>query len=145
MDEIMILQIAWGSKEYREELELRNKLLRVPLGMSLFTEDLSGEEKDIHIGAFIQHQLVGVMVLTRLDGACVKMRQVAVREKYQGQGIGGRLVAYAEELAKSKGYREIQLHARKTAAGFYTRWGYTITGEEFTEVGIPHLAMKKDL
>jgi hypothetical protein len=39
----------------------------------------------------------------------------------------------------------VSLHARKIVAGFYSRLGYTTIGGEFTEVGIPHLKMEKQL
>jgi predicted GNAT family N-acyltransferase len=37
------------------------------------------------------------------------------------------------------------LHARATAVPFYLRLGYTVVGEPFEEVGIPHRGMEKAL
>jgi predicted GNAT family N-acyltransferase len=37
------------------------------------------------------------------------------------------------------------MHARKTAVVFYEKLGYTSTGNEFTEVSIPHFVMEKRL
>jgi predicted GNAT family N-acyltransferase len=37
------------------------------------------------------------------------------------------------------------MHARKSAAGFYERLGYNISGEEFKELTIPHYIMEKML
>jgi predicted GNAT family N-acyltransferase len=145
MEDIIVRRIAYDSAEYRSELELRNRILRIPLHMDLFTEDLSIDEPDIHIGAFLYDVLVGVLVLKTVNEASVKMRQVAVDDALQGRGIGKLLVRYAEELAKAEGYGEIRLHARKTAMDFYRKLGYTVTGGEFTEVGIPHVEMMKIL
>jgi predicted GNAT family N-acyltransferase len=52
---------------------------------------------------------------------------------------------FAENLAKDSGGREIMMHARKTAIGFYEKLGYTAEGDEFSEVGIPHVEMRKSL
>jgi predicted GNAT family N-acyltransferase len=37
------------------------------------------------------------------------------------------------------------MHARKDAIGFYEKQGYKISGDEFTEVTIPHFVMEKKL
>jgi GNAT superfamily N-acetyltransferase len=70
---------------------------------------------------------------------------MAVYEEWQGQGIGKILVDAAEAYAKEKGYVSIILHARKVAEGFYKKLGYYTTSSEFTEVGIPHVVMEKDI
>jgi predicted GNAT family N-acyltransferase len=73
------------------------------------------------------------------------MRQVAVNDKSQRSGIGSRLVAYSEEYAREHGYETMELNARQTAVPFYLRLGYEITGDPFTEVGLPHRKMQKRL
>jgi predicted GNAT family N-acyltransferase len=37
------------------------------------------------------------------------------------------------------------MHARKTAAGFYRKFGYEISGQEFLELSLPHVIMEKQL
>jgi predicted GNAT family N-acyltransferase len=37
------------------------------------------------------------------------------------------------------------MHARKSAVGFYEKFGYRISGNEFIEVSIPHIVMEKKL
>jgi GNAT superfamily N-acetyltransferase len=73
------------------------------------------------------------------------MRQLAVREDFLKKGFGRELVSYAESFARERGYGEIALHARETALGFYEKLGYEAEGDSFTEVGLPHLAMRKKL
>lgn len=145
MDGIIVKPIEYGSAEYENELELRNRILRIPIGLNLFAEDLRIDEPDVHIGAFLHGILAGVLVLKRTSSISIKMRQVAVDDKLQARGIGTLLVQYAEDLAKTEGYKEMQLHARKTAAGFYSKLGYRAASGEFMEVGIPHVEMRKEL
>lgn len=140
-----IRQIEYGSSDYEKELELRDEILRKPIGMSIYNDNLKGEAGDYHIGAFYQSDLVGVLVLTRLNETEIKMRQVAVKEAYRGQKAGSRLVAYSETFAGSLGYRKIVLNSRKTAVPFYERQGYEKAGNEFIEVTLPHYKMYKVL
>ena len=52
---------------------------------------------------------------------------LAVRPDQQGKGVGGRLLHHAEELARSLGFREIQLYTNAAFASnlaFYARRGY---------------------
>jgi predicted GNAT family N-acyltransferase len=73
----------------------------------------------------------------------VKLRQMAVNEAWQRKGIGQLLVKEAEKYSWQQGYHKIVLHARRHASGFYLKTGYTITGDVFTEVNIPHIMMEK--
>ena len=142
---IEIRQIHFGTDEYQEELQLRNRVLRKPLGLSLFNENLTKEINDFHIGAFDGNVLIGVLILTVLGGGEVKMRQVGVEEIWRGKNVGAKLVVYAEDFARKKGYGNVILNARKSVVGFYERLGYEKIGGEFTEVTIPHQTMQKKL
>jgi len=145
MENIIIRKIEYGSAEYKDELELRNRVLRVPLGLDIYDDDLSGEDADIHIGAFQDGGLIGVLILVPLTKETARMRQVAVKEGFRGDGVGKRLVEYAQAVAKGEGFREIVIHARQTAIEFYEKLGYETTSAVFFEIGIPHVEMKKQL
>lgn len=143
--EIEFREIEYGSKEYKDELELRNKVLRLPLGLDIYDENLKAEKDDSHMGAFIKGRLIGVVILTRIDKDTARMRQVAVEEGLRSHGIGKLLAEHAESKSRLKGYKEIVLHARVTVTDFYKKLGYEVTSEVFTEVMIPHVEMKKIL
>ena len=113
MGEILVKQILIGTNEYEAELKLRDDIMRRPLGLCLFDENLSAETEDIHIGAFDAGKLVGVLVLTVYGKSSLRMRQVAVAADRQKQGIGTLLAAYAESIAAKQGCTAIKLHARK--------------------------------
>ena len=145
MEDINIKQIKHNSTEYELELELRNELLREPLGLNIYDEDLEQEKNDIHLGAFRKKELVGTLILKILNEQKLKMRQVAVKKSLQGNNIGTKLVKYAENYAVKNGYQIIKLNARKTAVPFYEKLGYEKIGDEFMEVSIPHFKMQKSL
>ena len=131
---------------YALSVALRDQILRVPLGLT-FTEDQLSEEFDhYHLGAFDQAgNLCACLVLIPLKDSSIKMRQVAVIEALQSQGLGTQLVKFAEEFARDSGYREVVLNARIEAVSFYKKMNYYIVGDEFVEVGIPHYRMEKNL
>jgi predicted GNAT family N-acyltransferase len=145
MKDTIIREIEYGSKEYKDELDLRNKVLRVPLGLDIYDEDLKGEKDDTHIGAFHKSKLAGVLVLTNIGNGVVRMRQLAVADEMRRRGIGKKLVQHAEEFLRAKGYNEIMVHSRMTATEFYNSLGFSVTSEVFTEVMIPHVEMRKKI
>ncbi len=142
---IEILEIQHGSPEYGLEVTLRNKILRQPLGLHFSSDELAKECFDIHLGAFLGPAMVGCLLLRRVNAHTAKMRQVAIDVSAQGRGIGRRLVATAEERARAMGYTVIELNARATAIAFYSKLGYEVCGEPFTELTLAHQKMRKIL
>ena len=133
-----------GTKEYDETVALRDEVLRKPLGLSYDPAELVGEKDSFHLALREGAELVACLVLKPLDEQrCIKMRQLAVRENVQGKGFGRELVNYAHSFARERRYAEIVLHARETARGFYEKLGYEAEADSFTEVGLPHLIMRK--
>jgi ribosomal protein S18 acetylase RimI-like enzyme len=137
--------IDHGSKEYKQMVELRNQVLRKPLGLDFNEEELEREKNDILIGAFEEEEMLGCCLLTKTDADTVRLRQMAVKAGLQGKGIGRVLMQFAENIARDRGLKKIVMHARKSAIGFYEKQGYKVRGDEFKEVTIPHYAMEKDL
>lgn len=140
-----IKQIDHGTKEYQQMVELRNDILRKPLGLSFDSKELHREKDDILIAALEEDKMLGCCLLTKVDNNCVRLRQMAVQNNLQGKGIGGTMMNYAENVARDAGYKKIIMHARKTAIGFYEKLGYKVTGHEFEEITIPHFVMEKKL
>ncbi|MBX3256632.1 MAG: GNAT family N-acetyltransferase [Chitinophagaceae bacterium] len=137
--------IDHGSPEYQQMIRLRDEILRKPLGLYFDPEDLNKEKDDVLMGAFEEDKLIGCCVLTRFNSTTCRLRQMAVSSNLQQKGIGATLMNFAENVAREKGYEKLMMHARKSAVGFYQRFGYTISGNEFQEVTIPHYAMEKRL
>jgi len=137
--------IDHGTKEYQQMVQLRNEILRKPLGLGLGREELEQEKEDILMGAFEDDRILGCCLMTRVDAATIRLRQMAVPNNMKGKGVGRALMIFAENIARDLGYRRLCMHARSTAIGFYQKLGYHTSGDEFTEVTIPHYVMEKDL
>ena len=137
--------IDHGTFEYQQMIQMRNDILRKPLGLAFTTEELEKEKEEVLIGAFEEEKMLGCCMLVREDDNNCRLRQMAVLNNLQGKGIGRALMHFAENIARDLGYRKIIMHARKTAVGFYEKLGYSVIGEEFLEVTLPHYVMEKKL
>lgn len=145
MEQLVFKQVTPLDDAYNDVFELREQILRKPLGLSLHNEDLSREVNDYILTAYINGELAGCLILTPKGNGTVQLRQMAVAASQQGNNVGRQLVQYAEQFAMDNGYTRIMLHARTTAQGFYDKLGYTARGDVFTEVGIPHIEMEKQI
>ncbi|HUR09881.1 MAG TPA: GNAT family N-acetyltransferase [Flavitalea sp.] len=134
-----------GSKEYHQMVQLRNEILRKPLGLKFTPDELEKEKDEILIGAFEEEKILGCCMLIKVDKSTVRLRQMAVLNNLQGKGVGRALMQFAENIARDRGYRKIVMHARKSATGFYEKLGYQVSGKEFEEVTLPHYIMEKGL
>jgi len=133
------------SSFYPQVLELRDAILRKPLGMSLKNDDLSKDKEATIIIAENENRVIGCLLLLVVNEKTLQLRAMAVSEQWQNKGIGSTLVNAAEIYTRTTGFSNIILHARKVALGFYEKSGYSILSNEFTEVGIPHYIMGKDI
>jgi predicted GNAT family N-acyltransferase len=139
-------EITFGSPDYRQECELRQVVLRNPIGLNIYDEDLEKERDHRHFGLFdAAGVLAACAVATPLSDDTVRIRQMAVASDSQGQGLGRTLMVEIERWLAEHGFTCVTLHARASAVGFYEKLGYAITSEEFVEVTIVHRMMEKTL
>jgi predicted N-acetyltransferase YhbS len=130
---------------YAQELELRFRVLREPLGMTRADVPFAREGEWVHFVATGGGEVVGCVLMSREGSTVVQLRQMAVDTSKQLGGVGRVLVDALEQHARAAGYARVTMHAREVAVGFYEKLGYAIVGDRFTEVGIPHFVMEKDL
>lgn len=139
------MEIQWKSEWYDKAIALRDELLRRPLGLIFTHEDIAEEANQWHYGMAEGDELIAIVVIVPLTPQRAKLRQMAVAESRQRQGLGAMLVARVEEVLRAKDIEEIELNARDIAIRFYEKLGYQQVGEPFTEVTIPHYRMVKQL
>jgi ElaA protein len=83
--------------------------------------------------------LAYLRLLSEPDGTA-RIGRVVVAPRARGAGLAGRLMVAA--LARV-GSRECVLDAQSPLVDFYARLGFTATGPEFLEDGIPHVPMRR--
>ncbi len=89
------------------------------------------EQKDGVIGTF---QLTFIPNLTGRGAMRVKIESVKVSAALRSQGIGARMMAFAEEAARAGGARTMELTSNKRRADahrFYERLGFAKSHEGF--------------
>lgn len=140
-------RIEYGTKAYREMVELRHRVLRAPLGMNFTPEFLAQDKSDFLLGAYENDKLIACLILTYREDKTVQMRQVAVDFSHHRRGVGRQLVKLAEQEIKrqSPPVPQIFLNARESAVPFYKSLGYKEEGEPFEEVTLMHFRMIKNL
>jgi predicted N-acetyltransferase YhbS len=105
-----IREITADSIEYQHEKQLRDEMLRLPLGLRLTDYDTAQDADNFHFAAFNSaSELVACVLLQPLSNTAVQLRQMAVRVDVQNQGVGKSLVEYAESQARAKHYKIIEL------------------------------------
>ncbi|MSE20446.1 GNAT family N-acetyltransferase, partial [Lactobacillus parabuchneri] len=80
---------------------------------------------------------------TTVTEAGIHIQRVATEKAYRNQGYAKQLLAYLLASPMFQDAPMFYLGAQKTAIGFYQRLGFEQYGEPFTEVGIPHVNMRK--
>jgi GNAT superfamily N-acetyltransferase len=125
--------------------DLRDRVLRKPLGRSLSAEDTRLDATADLLVAQSGGRVVGCCLLTRESPTLVQLRAMAVEPGLQRRGVGRALVAFAEKLAREGGGEEMQLEGRVVALGFYAALGYVAEGDEYLKVGVPHRLARKAL
>jgi N-acetylglutamate synthase-like GNAT family acetyltransferase len=137
--------LATGTSDYEQMKRLRLEVLLRPIGVPETYINPARERNELLVGAFEGEEMIGCCVLTPVNETQLQLRQMAVATEQQGKKVGARIVTFAEEVAREKGFSELFMNARDAVLDFYTKCGYTIRGEQFFEVGIPHHLMYKAL
>jgi len=142
-----IIEIDYASSRYEELLKLRYKILLEPLGFEFLDAHREKEVNYLHIACIekLDDALVGGCILAPIDNNTIRLMQVAVDNKYQGEGIGQALVKYAEQRARDTGYTQIEMHAMLSVVSFYEKLGYHQEGDLLEEKGITFAKMEKKL
>jgi GNAT superfamily N-acetyltransferase len=135
-----------------DTLNIRQQILRPTLNASdcVFPGDY--EESTHHFGAFFAKELVSIVSLfnQKLDNCSLgkeyQIRAMATLEKYQGQGIGYRLLCALEAYASDQGIDYLWANARITAQEFYRKAGYNVDQKIFMIEGVgEHVLVSKSL
>ena len=129
---------------------VRHPVLRPGLPRKTCEFDGDESESTLHLGAFYDEKMVGVLTLMyNPDYATaqvpnVQLRGMGVLRAQRGQGIGAALVQAAEKQVQEKKIGLIWMNARLIAVPFYQKMGYSVNGAEFDiPVAGPHHYMTK--
>jgi GNAT superfamily N-acetyltransferase len=112
---------------------------------TLAASGLAAEEELV---VFARHdgELLGGCCGSTWGGTC-ELNSLWVNQRYRKRGVGGRLLAVAEDEALARGCHQVVLFTYLfQAPGFYERWGYRIVGRvDDYPMGTPALWFRKCL
>jgi ElaA protein len=126
-------------------LEIRRIVFVEEQGVPL-VDDIDGlDGAALHILATVEGQPAETARVIR-KGSTAKIGRVAVLPQFRGQGIGAALVTAAiEQLSQAGDVDRVVLGAQTHAAAFYERLGFSASGPEYMDAGIPHRDMVRVL
>lgn len=101
------------------------------------------DEAALHV---IAQDLCGEVIGTARLLANGHIGRMAVLPEWRRQGVGSAMLKALLTIARQKQHlTKVFLHAQTTAIDFYKQHGFSVEGEEFTDAGIPHRYMKRNL
>lgn len=142
--EIVLKPIAYGSEEYEMTRSLRNRIMRQPIGLSIYDQDYTFEVNSRMVGAFDGDTMLGCSIVGRLNGeTCLDF--LCIDDRVQKTGIGSILLQDVENWVRTQGIPLLILEARVTARKFYEKHGYEAYGEIYLMEKSPvdHIMMRK--
>lgn len=129
----------------KDTYAVRHPVLRKGLPAHTCAFDFDDAPNTLHLGAFANDALVGVLSLLQKPQS-VQLRGMAVLESFQGKGIGKQLIAHAENQVRQYSICTLWMNARLVAIPFYETFGYLKQGNPFElPYGGTHYKMTKHL
>jgi predicted GNAT family N-acyltransferase len=133
------------AREIEAAMDLR---IRVFCGEQGVSEEEETDKLDAEATQIVAVDETGVVATCRLrypEARTCKLERMVVDKRLRERGVGGRLLAGAEDEARSDGAERMVLNAQRRAEPFYAANGYQAEGEMFVEAGIEHVRMTKAL
>jgi len=128
--------------QWEDALAIRHNVLW-PSKPPLFCK-VDGDEDAKHYGVRINGELVCVASIYISDSTA-RLRKFATLHNHQGKGIGTQLLSHIIKELKSEGVEYFWCDARKSAVGFYQKFGLKKEGSEFKKSDVPYYKMAIEL
>ena len=140
------LRVPKNKKEFNEYDLFRWRMLRKPIGKTIDSLKDEYENNSFHLIGVINNKIVACGRLHFINDSKAQIRYMAVDEKYQGKGIGSKILSALEDYAIEKNAKKIILNARDHAIKFYKGSKYKILEKYYgSDTGIPHTTMCKNI
>jgi YbgC/YbaW family acyl-CoA thioester hydrolase len=128
------------ARAIRDAVFVREQAIPAPLAHD------ADDVQALHAVAF--NRLGQALATGRLlaDGPGVaRIGRMAVLAGVRGAGVGRPLLEALQDAARQRGATQVHLNAQASAVGFYARAGFSAVGPAFTEAGVAHQAMVREL
>jgi len=143
----MVLRIK--TVNYQEQLQaiqtIRTIVFQEEQGVTTELEFDGLDAIATHFLAYLDDQPVGTTRIRNIDEQTVKIERLAVLPGARKQGIGRKLMETALEVITTQKKHIAIVHAQEYIANLYRQLGFEQVGDRFTEAGISHIKMTKQL
>ncbi|HEY9066681.1 MAG TPA: YbgC/FadM family acyl-CoA thioesterase [Burkholderiaceae bacterium] len=133
-------QLGTAARAVREQVFIAEQ--KIPLELEWDDADRDA----IHVVAFNRFDMplaTGRLLLPQQAMEPARIGRVAVSRVLRNGGVGRQVLDALIDAARSRGVRELALHAQVSAQRFYERAGFVPHGEVFSEAGIAHIEMRR--
>ena len=125
--------------------EIRVRVFQQEQGVAAELEFDGLDEGAIQLLAYWDDRAVGTARIRELTVDTAKIERLAVLPEARKQGIGKKLMQTALEIIERENKTKAIVHAQSYIADLYKQLGFKTVGEEFSEAGIVHVKMSKQL
>lgn len=138
MDILQVIKIK-TQEELESAFAIRRKVFVEEQGVDPKLE-WDNEDVSTHFLALLDSFPCGACRYRKTDKG-YKLERFAVLKEYRGKRVGQALVAAALDDIPDNAV--IYLNAQHDAVGLYSKFGFSVEGEQFEEAGIKHFRMVK--
>ncbi|MFC2019328.1 GNAT family N-acetyltransferase [Chloroflexota bacterium] len=131
--------------EMKGVLAVRRQVFVEEQGISEVAELDGDEPQTLYMVVKDRQRVIGTARIRLLAGRQAKLERMAVLKPFRGAGIGKTIVSFLDDELKKMDVQRIALHAQYTVRGFYTSCGFEAKGLPFSEAGMKHIRMEKEL
>ena len=125
--------------------DIRVKVFQKEQGVTAELEFDGLDDRATQLLAYVGVKAVGTARIREIDPDTAKIERLAVLPEERGQGIAKQLMLTALEIIAGQNKTVAIVHAQTYIAQLYQKLGFEVVGEEFSEAGIPHVKMSKQL
>ena len=147
--QIMINSLRIKTVKYQDEIvairQIRTKVFQEEQGVLIELEFDGLDEQAVHFLAYLNGKAIGTARIREIDPDTVKIERLAVLPEARKQGIARQLMKTALKVISQQNKSLVIVHAQEYIARLYQQLGFEIVGEKFSEAGIVHVKMLKQL
>ncbi len=147
--QIMINSLRIKTVKYQDEIvairQIRIKVFQEEQGVLIELEFDGLDEQAVHFLAYLNGKAIGTARIREIDPDTVKIERLAVLPEARKQGIARQLMKTALKVISQQNKSLVIVHAQEYIARLYQQLGFEIVGEKFSEAGIVHVKMLKQL
>lgn len=135
--------------KYRERFaaikNIRVRVFQEEQGVAAELEFDGLDDSAIQLLAYLDNKAVGTARIREIDATTAKIERLAILPEARRKGIGKKLMQRALQVIDRQQKTTAIVHAQAYIAQLYRQLGFEIVGKEFSEAGIAHVKMVKQL